>query len=108
MSLSLPNAISIYFAISNGADTAGIKHCFTIDAVVIDEGKTHQGHAEIEAWQRDTQAAFHYRVEPIEIHTESGRSMVTSSVVGDFPASPVVLTHTFALAGNKINNLEIN
>lgn len=52
MSLTLPHAISIYFTISNGADIARIKHCFTADAVVIDEGKTHTGHVAIEAWQR--------------------------------------------------------
>ncbi|MDY0768597.1 MULTISPECIES: nuclear transport factor 2 family protein [Serratia] len=107
MSLSLPHAISIYFAISNGADTASVKHCFTTDAVVIDEGKTHQGYAAIEAWQRAAQAAFDYSVEPIEVLTEGYRVTVTSNVAGNFPGSPVVLKHTFGLVGDKINTLEI-
>ncbi len=107
MPLSLPHAISIYFAISNGADIASVKHCFTTDAVVIDEGKTHQGHAAIEMWQRAVQAAFDYSVEPIEVLTEGDRITVTSNVVGNFPGSPVVLKHAFALVGDKINTLEI-
>lgn len=107
MSLSLPNAISTYFAKSNIADTNGIKHCFTTDAVVIDEGETHQGHAAIEAWQRAAQAAFDYSIEPIDIHQEGDRVTVRSNVVGNFPGSPVILTHAFGLVGDKINTLEI-
>ena len=43
MSLSLPQAISTYFAIGNGADIASVKRCFTLNAVVFDEGKTPSG-----------------------------------------------------------------
>ncbi|ARD62715.1 polyketide cyclase [Kosakonia radicincitans DSM 16656] len=107
MSLSLPHAISTYFAISNGGDIANVKHCFTADAVVKDEGKTHQGHAAIEAWQRAAQAAFDYSVEPVQILIDGDRVTVTSNVAGNFPGSPVVLKHTFGLAGDKINTLEI-
>jgi len=107
MSLPLPHAISIYFAISKGSDTASVKHCFTTDAVVIDEGKTHRGYAAIEAWQRATKAAFDYSVEPIEVLTKGDRVTVTSNVAGNFPNSPVVLKHAFGLVGDKINTLEI-
>lgn len=107
MSLSLPDAISTYFAISNGADITGVKHCFTADAVVIDEGQTHQGHAAIEAWQRAAQAAFDYSVEPIEVLIEGDRVTVTSNVVGNFPGSPVKLNHAFGLVDGRINSLEI-
>ena len=107
MSLALPHAISDYFAISNGADIANVKHCFTADAVVTDEGKTHKGHAAIEAWQRAAQAAFDYSVEPLEMHSEGERVIVTSKVVGNFPGSPVTLRHAFGLVGDKINTLEI-
>ena len=107
MPLSLPHAISIYFAISNGSDTASVKHCFTNNAVVIDEGKTYQGYAAIEAWQSATKAAFDYSVEPINLLTEGDRVTVTSNVAGNFPGSPVVLKHAFDLVGGKINSLEI-
>ncbi|MGY5955456.1 SnoaL-like domain-containing protein [Kosakonia sp. BK9b] len=107
MSLALPQAISTYFTISNGADITQVKHCFTADAVVIDEGKTHEGHAAIEAWQRAAQAAFDYSVEPLQILTKGDRVTVTSNVVGNFPGSPVVLKHAFCLFGGRINILEI-
>ncbi|EPH6761260.1 MULTISPECIES: nuclear transport factor 2 family protein [Enterobacteriaceae] len=107
MSLSLPNAISTYFAKSNSADIDGIKHCFTTDAIVNDEDNTHRGHAAIEAWQRALQAAFDYSIEPIDIHQEGDRVTVTSNVVGNFPGSSVILTYAFGLVGDKINTLEI-
>ncbi|QMI04923.1 nuclear transport factor 2 family protein [Citrobacter sp. RHB25-C09] len=107
MSLSLPNAISKYFTISNGADIVDIKHCFTTDAIVLDEGKTYQGHEAIEAWQRTAQSEFDYSVEPIEVFTEGDRVIVTSNVVGNFPGSPVVLKHAFGLVDDKIRILEI-
>ena len=42
MSLSLPDAITTYFSISNGADASLIADCFTQDACVLDEGETHR------------------------------------------------------------------
>ena len=107
MSLSLPHAIADYFSISNGADITNVKHCFTADAVVMDEGKTYKGHAAIEAWQRAAQAAFDYSVGPVQFITEGNRVTVTSNVVGNFPGSPVTLKHAFGLVGDKINTLEI-
>lgn len=107
MSFTLPHAISIYFSISNGADIARIKDCFTVGAVVTDENKTHQGHAAIAAWQRAAQATFDYSVEPIKVLNEGDRVTVTSNVVGNFPGSPVKLNHYFGLIGDKINTLEI-
>lgn len=107
MSITLPHAISTYFEISNGADIARVKSCFTADAVVVDEGKSYQGHGDIEAWQRATQLKFDYSVEPLHILTEGDRVIVTSSVIGNFPGSPVELKHAFGLVEGKINTLEI-
>ncbi|WP_159873014.1 MULTISPECIES: nuclear transport factor 2 family protein [unclassified Raoultella] len=107
MSITLPHAISTYFSISNGADIARVKDCFTVDAVVTDENKTHQGHMAIAAWQRAAQDTFDYSVEPIKVLNEGDRVTVTSNVVGNFPGSPVKLTHSFGLIGDKINTLEI-
>lgn len=107
MSLLLPHAIATYFVISNGGDIASVEHCFTADAIVKDEGKTHQGHAAIAAWQRAARTAFDYSVEPLDILAEGDRVTVTSKVVGNFPGSPVTLRHAFGLSGGKINALEI-
>lgn len=87
---------------------ADIKHCFTTDAIVTEEGKIFQGYAAIEAWQQAAQSEFDYSKEPIEFLTEAARvTAVTSNVVGNFPGSPVVFKHAFGLVGGKINILEI-
>jgi len=50
MNMSLPAAVSTFFAISNGGDPAQVADCFQPDASVIDEKQTHQGLDAIEDW----------------------------------------------------------
>ncbi|KFX23422.1 polyketide cyclase [Pectobacterium atrosepticum] len=107
MSLSLPNAVSTYFEISNGSDIAQIVHCFTQDAVVVDEGQIYRGHTAIQSWQRETQKKFEYTVELVSLTRDGDRLSITANVVGNFPGSPVQLDHLFDLAGGKITSLEI-
>ncbi|MFL9608527.1 nuclear transport factor 2 family protein [Methylobacillus sp. Pita2] len=107
MPLSLPDPVSVYFEISNGSDISQISHCFTSDAIVVDEGKTHRGHVAIQAWQREAQKAFKYTVEPVGVSREGARLKVAANVVGNFPGSPAQLDHVFGLDGDKIKSLEI-
>jgi len=107
MALSLPASVSTYFAISNGSDIAQIAGCFTPDAVVADEGRTHQGHAALQSWLREARKKFEYTVEPVSASRDGDRLTVRANVVGNFPGSPVQLDHVFELAGEKIRSLEI-
>lgn len=107
MTLSLPDSISTYFEISNGSDIAQIARCFALDAFVVDEGRTYQGHDAIQSWQREAQKKFEYTVEPVGVSRDGDRLKVTANVVGNFPGSPARLDHVFGLAGDKIKSLEI-
>lgn len=107
MFLSLPDPILTYFEISNGSDIAQLAHCFTPDAVVVDEGQTYQGHDAIQSWQREAQKKFEYTVEPVSVSRDGDRLKVTANVVGNFPGSPAQLEHIFGLTGEKITSLEI-
>jgi hypothetical protein len=107
MNLQLPEAVNTYFAISNGDDPARLATCFHADATVIDEKRTHQGIEAIVAWQRDARQAFSYRVEPVDASQRGERLSVTARIVGDFPGSPVLLKHLFALTDGQIRSLEI-
>ncbi|KAG8153165.1 nuclear transport factor 2 family protein [Burkholderia catarinensis] len=107
MSLSLPDPVSAYFKISNGEDITHIARVFAQDALVVDEGRTYQGHDAIESWRRETRKKFEYTVEPVGVSREGGRLTVTANVVGDFPGSPVQLDHVFSLEGDRIKSLEI-
>lgn len=107
MALSLPDPVSAYFKVSNGAEIEHIARFFTQDAVVVDEGKTYQGHDAIQSWQREAQKKFEYTVEPVGVSQDGGRLKVTANVVGNFPGSPAQLDHVFGLTGDKIKSLEI-
>lgn len=107
MSLSLPSAVSTYFAISNGADIAQVAHCFTQNAFVADEGQIHRGHVAIQRWQVTAQKKFAYTVTPVSMTQDGARLSVIARVAGNFPGSPAQLGHGFDLADGRIAALEI-
>lgn len=108
MTLSLPDPISTYFEISNGKELGRITQIFAHDAEVSDEGRTHRGHDAIESWQAEAQRKFTYTVEPVSVSRDDSRLVITATVAGDFPGSPVQLEHVFSLDGNLIQSLKIS
>lgn len=107
MSVSLPVAIATYFDAASHADSERLAQCFTPDATVQDEGRTHRGHDAITAWKIEAQRKYQYTVEPIGASANGERVVVATNVVGNFPGSPVQLDHVFRLTGDKIDSLEI-
>jgi len=105
-SLNLPRPIANYFA----ADEVGAKtlsQCFTEDAVVKDEGQTYNGRAAIKEWKARASEKYQYTSEPLALHHEDRKVVVTSRLTGNFPGSPVNLRFFFELDGEKIKSLEI-
>ena len=107
MRLPLPESITAYFEVSNGADDAKLTLWFTKDAVVLDEGQTHQGHESIRTWLREAQKKFEYSVEPLNVSQSGACVTVTAKVTGNFSGSPVQLEHVFQLVGSRIGSLAI-
>lgn len=106
MSIPLPQPIAAYFA-ADRHDAAAVAACFTDDAVVQDEGKTHRGKAEIAAWKTGTSSKYSYTSTPIAIAEDGGKTVVTCHLVGDFPGGEIDLRHFFVVEGDKIAALEI-
>lgn len=106
MPLTLPQPIAAYFA-ADRADAAAIAACFTDDAVVKDEGRTHRGKAEITAWKTGTSAKYSYTSTPVAIGEQDGKTVVTCHLVGDFPGGEIDLRHFFVIEGDRIAFLEI-
>ena len=73
-----------------------------------DEGETHRGLAAVRAWKKATEDRFRYTIEPsgFERRSES-ETVVTATLAGDFPGSPVDVDYIFTLSGDKIASLEI-
>ncbi len=105
-SIDLPAPIAAYFV----ADMEGgeaFMECFADLAVVKDEGHTYQGKAAITQWKAEASNKYEYTCEPIACEPLEGAVVVTSTVRGNFPGSPVDLRFVFGLANDKIESLEI-
>jgi len=105
-SLSLPKPIAAYFT-ADSSDGEAVSQCFTENAVVKDEGHTHNGRAAIKAWKADVSAKYQYTCEPLACEKKDGKTVVTCHLVGNFPGSPVDLRFFFKLEGDKILSLEV-
>jgi hypothetical protein len=104
--LTLPEPIAAYFkADKHNGET--IMRCFTEQAIVKDEGRTHSGSAAIKAWKIDASSKYSYTSEPFAVVEEDGGYLVTSRLTGNFPGSPLDLRFTFRLERDKIAYLEI-
>ena len=104
--LNLPDPIAAFFA-ADPHGTNAVARCFTTQAVVKDEGRTHTGLEAIQAWQAAASAAYTYTSEPFALEQKDGTCIVTSRVAGNFPGSPVDLQYRFRLERGLIASLEI-
>ncbi len=107
MSIQLPPAIDFYVKAENAGDAEGVAQFFAPDAVVHDEGRVHKGLAAIKSWKVETRKKYNHRLEPLEIATRDGKTVLRASVSGNFPGSPIVLSFTFVLEGGRIASLKI-
>ncbi|MDC6169615.1 nuclear transport factor 2 family protein [Paucibacter sp. XJ19-41] len=104
--LILPEPIAAYFAADQQQPDA-VARCFTAQAVVKDEGRSHAGLDAIRAWKAGASTKYTYTSEPFAREQKDGRHIVTSRVAGNFPGSPVDLRYDFRLEGGLIASLEI-
>ena len=104
--LNLPKPVAAYFMADKG-DSETLSQCFTPDAVVKDEGQTHNGRAAIKRWKADVDAKYDYTSEPVACEQRDGMTIVTSRLTGNFPGSPVDLRFFFKVKGEMIASLEI-
>ncbi|HBT42211.1 MAG TPA: hypothetical protein DIW51_01295 [Rhodospirillaceae bacterium] len=105
--MNLPAPVQTYFDADEAAAGPAPIGAFAPDAVVKDEGKTHAGHAAIEAWWRAAKAQYQHTAEPCEVTEAHGLTIVRAKVTGKFPGSPALLTFTFLLDDGQIAALEI-
>ena len=104
--ITLPEPIDAYF----NADRRGgqaVSQCFTVNAVVKDEGHTYKGQTQIKEWKEGASKKYTYTSEPFKIEEKDGKTIVTSRLAGTFPGSPVDLRYFFELSDGKIASLEI-
>ncbi|MBS7699964.1 MULTISPECIES: nuclear transport factor 2 family protein [unclassified Chelatococcus] len=106
MPISLPRPIAAYFA-ADQDDGGAIAMCFSENAVVIDEHRTHKGRDAIRKWKTEASAKYSYTATPFEVSEQNAQTVVTARVAGNFPGSPVDLRYAFVLQHDLIARLEI-
>ena len=104
--VNLPPPVAAYFQ-ADARDANQVAHCFTENAIVIDERREHRGRTAIANWKAMATAKYHYTSEPIGVEATGTELTVTARLVGDFPGSPVNLHYHFTLEDDKIARLEI-
>jgi hypothetical protein len=107
MTSDLPEIIEDFFASENADNAERLAACFTPQATVRDEGRTYSGRAAIKAWMTEAKAKYHHTATPSGAEVREGRTIVTATVAGAFPGSPVQLAHAFRLQDGRIASLEI-
>jgi hypothetical protein len=107
MPLDLPAPVAGYFDAANAARAAQASLHFALDATVADEGRTHTGTAAIAAWIAGVAETYACTATPTAMREDDGRTVVTATVAGNFPGSPIELDYTFRLSGDRIVHLEI-
>ena len=104
----LPDILDRYFKAQNAHDIDAVVACFAPDAVVCDEGHTHNGADAIRAWKTDTSAKYRITATPLQNRNEGDKTIVVVKVAGTFPGSPANLTYRFGFAADgRIGALEV-
>ncbi len=109
MSISETSAISRYFEADARRDIDAIIALFTDEAVVVDEGQTYYGTAEIRGWREGAATKYQYTTEVHGTQREGPESyLVTGRLTGNFPGGTAELQWRFTVQGGLISRLEID
>jgi hypothetical protein len=77
--------------------------------VVVDEGQTYHGSAEIRNWQEGAASWYQYTAEVFRTQRTGEESyLVTGRLTSNFPGSTADLQWRFILQGDLISRLEID
>lgn len=103
--MQLPNIISELVKTQNEFNSAAYADLFAETAQVFDEGKTHNGKAEIERWIDKSNKDYKATMEPVDY--DEKEDILSAKIAGSFPGSPLTLKFHFKIADGKIQNLRV-
>jgi len=103
--MNLPKVIEELIKAQNSYDSEIYAKLFSVNAVVIDEGKTYNGRAEIKDWINNANEKYRTIMRPLAY--EEKEKLLSCEISGNFTGSPITLNYHFKLKGDIIENLEI-
>lgn len=107
MAPSLPQPVTAYVEANAQLDVDGMLKPFAADAVLLDNGKRFEGHAELRALFEDEVVAVKAIFTPDAVRHEGDQVVVEGPAHGDFKGSPIRFTYRFTLENDAIKALEI-
>jgi hypothetical protein len=103
--MNLPKVVADLVETQNSFDSVAYANCFSENAVVFDEGKTHIGRKEIEQWIEKANNDYQAVMKPLEY--SENEEILKAEVSGNFPGSPIVLSYHLKLEDGLIQSLKI-
>ncbi|MDR0265144.1 MAG: nuclear transport factor 2 family protein [Sphingobacterium sp.] len=103
--MNLPKMITELVKAQNKFDSGAYANCFTENAVVFDEGKTHNGKTEIKNWIDKANKEYRAMMKPLDYNETE--NILSTEISGTFPGSPIVLKYHFQLSDGYIKSLRI-
>jgi hypothetical protein len=102
MSAKLPKTVQTYVEAYNARNREAALACFSDDALVHDEAKDHRGRRAIAEWLGETLEKYQPLLTPDKVEGGDQKPVVSMTVSGSFPGSPVKLHFRFSLENGKI------
>ena len=105
--MELPQLVAQFVKTQNTYDSKAYTECFTETAIVHDEGKTHTGKKEIQAWIEDANERYRSVMKPLQYDESGSNGVLTAQVSGTFPGTPIVLKFHLGLKDGLIHSLNV-
>jgi len=105
--MNLPKVVADLIDAQNHHDALAYAECFSMDAIVLDEGRTHKGQEEIRSWIEKANREYRTLLKPLKYEETGTVAFLTAEISGTFPGSPAILQYHFRLEDGLIQSLKI-
>ncbi len=105
--MNLPNEVLDLVNAQANHDSAAFADCFSENAVVFDEGKTHKGKAEIKHWISEANNKYNTIIKPLKYTHCETTGVLLAEISGTFEGSPLILNYNFVFRDGLIQSLKI-
>ncbi|ACU61693.1 nuclear transport factor 2 family protein [Chitinophaga pinensis] len=105
--MELPKVVGRFIETQNNYDSKAYTDCFTVTAIVHDEGRIHNGKEEIRQWIEHANEIYRSSMEPLNYEQSGSNGVLTSKVSGTFPGSPIVLKFHLEFKNELIASLKV-
>ncbi|MBF4515833.1 nuclear transport factor 2 family protein [Flavobacterium sp. ANB] len=105
--MNLPKVITDLINAQNNFDSIAYTNCFSENAEVFDEGKTHNGKSNIQHWIEESNQKYRSVMKPLEYKENGISSVLSAECSGTFDGSPILLNFHFDIVDGQIESLKV-